>query len=171
MKTTEKKSLKDLMAMGDHQACTYTDEKTGSTGTIYIGKGDVRGDFSSQVNGKTVQSHMIENATDMYIWTDEQKQGMKVSLTAAKKVAGNVDMKTIDLNQTVSYSCKAWSIEPGSFDVPSEVTFQDFSKMMNDVGNMKLQTTGNPSNVAACSACDNLPADSQPQCKAALHCN
>lgn len=133
----EKKSLRDLMSIGQSQQCTFTDPESGSLGTMYIGTGDTRGDFVSEANGQTVNSHIISDDTSVYFWTDGQTQGYRASFDAMESVAGGTGVqKTVDVNKQVDYSCAPWVIDSAMFEMPAAVTFSDFSAMMEDVENL-----------------------------------
>ena len=166
------KSLRDFASLGSNQECTFSDSESENKGTMYIGNGDVRGDFESNLGGKKVISHMIQDENGMFIWTDGEKQGFKVSLESMDELAGKVDTTGFDLNKEVDYSCKPWSVVSSFFDAPKEIEFQDYSKLMEGVGEMmKVDTTPGATGSSSCSVCDNLPVDSQASCRTALKCN
>src|SRR5690349_6298897 len=65
-------SFKDLMAMGKPLKCdaTFTMKDTTSTGTIYVASGKMFGVFTAQVQGKTMQTHMIVVNQTVYTWIE-----------------------------------------------------------------------------------------------------
>ena len=73
--TTQKKSFFDFFSMAGSQKCTFSDSTNNSSGTVYVSGGKMRGDFQSSNNGKTNSSHMINDGTYVYIWTDGQTNG------------------------------------------------------------------------------------------------
>ena len=127
--TTQKTSLKSLMSLGANQTCTFTDAATGSSGTMYIGRGTARGDFQSTVSGRTTMSHMINDGTVVYVWMDGQAQGFKSSLDAIEKLSGSAQ-NTVNVNAEVDYSCTPATPDAAKFTVPTDVTFSDFSNLM-----------------------------------------
>jgi len=175
--TVEKKSLRELITTGGNHQCTFSDTETGSSGTVYAGNGKVRGDFQAKSNEKTTYTHMVEDGTSFNLWIDGQTKGYKMSLAAVEKmsasVMGQYQSQAVDMQKQVDYSCKPWPVDGSKFVLPSTVTFQDYTSMMQGV--MK-GTSGTPStmmqdNQAACGQCDNLPAGSaQTQCRVALKC-
>lgn len=172
-----KMSLKSLMQGSTTQTCTFSDATAKSSGTVYVGGGKMRGDFSSEVNSKPSVSHVMSDGTTMYMWTDSTKSGFKVSLSAMEKLTDNAQLQqqmqqAMDVNKQVDYSCSPWSVDASVFTAPTTVAFQDYSKMMEDASRMMKSVTGTmmPNSQAACSACDSLTGDAQTQCKAALKC-
>lgn len=167
--TTEKKSLRDLMSMGANQMCTFTDAESNSSGTMYIGSGDMRGDFVSQSQGSTFTSHLIAAGNDVYMWFEGQTTGFKTSMTDLDNISGmgTDDEKTVDVNKQVDYSCGPWAVDRSTFDLPAGITFTDFGEMMDE--SMRENGAMMETEVS-CQACDSLPSEAQAQCRAALGC-
>ena len=175
--TTEKTSLKNFMSMAGDQKCDFNDIESGSSGTVYLNSGKMRGDFSSKVGDKVTPSHMINDGKDIYIWMDDQATGFKTSLSAIEAMSGQTGVsQTMDINKEVDYSCSSWGVDPVKFTVPTDIKFQDMGAMMQNMQGLMSAApnasglTGTDMN-AACAACDNLEGDSQAQCKRALKCN
>lgn len=174
----QKASLKSIMAM-QNQECTFSDTESGSNGTMRVASGKMRGDFVSKSEKQTLNTHMISDGKDVYIWMDELQSAMKVSLTAMEdinsKALANAP-KTVDLNREVDYQCKSWTPDNSLFQVPTDRTFTDMSAMMKDAAKMmeKVKPSGEmPSasdTASACAACEQVPAEAKAQCKAALNC-
>ncbi len=175
-------SFKDLMKLSTNQQCTFTDTSTQNSGTVYGGSGKVRGDFSSVVNGTSLASHVISDGKTVYVWTDGQPQGFKMTLTEMETLPQDTTSKSVDLDKKVDYSCNAWITDNSKFQVPTTVKFSDMSKMMKDVMGQTNSKQSTPSVPAAatksledikasqCAACDSLPAASQAQCRQTLGC-
>lgn len=135
------KSLKDLIASGVAQKCTFSTSDTSgvSEGTTYVAGGKMRGDFTSTVSGKTTKSHMIADGKTTYIWVDGEKTGFKTTFeeTATAKPEGTqVSEGTasgggVDLNQKTDYKCSTWITDSSQFTPPADVKFTDFSQMFN----------------------------------------
>ena len=187
--TTQKKSLSDFFSMTGSQKCTFTDKSNNSSGTLYIGDSKMRGDFQSQDNGKTTATHMINDGKFVYIWTDGQKSGYKMSTDIVKKQAAQVTMGPennapseaqpssgpVDMHQQADYSCGGWSVDNAMFTLPQGITFTDYSTMMQ--GAMQKVTVPpqqgltNQQKQSECSQCDQVPAGAmRTQCRAALKC-
>lgn len=161
-------SMSELMTAGTAQKCTFTttDPKAGQvTGTVYLSKGKMRGDYTATVSGKSMQSHMIVDGTVGYAWVDGMSTGMKLTLdatthtTTTKSNSGMPDMKN-----KMDFSCDSWSEDDGQFTPPSNVTFSDALS-----GMMKAQGTAGAAG-DKCAVCNSLSGAPQAQCKAALGC-
>ncbi len=165
-------SMKGLLAMGIPQQCTYNDSQ-GNGGTVFVGNNKMRGDFvSKDEEDKEVKSHMITVDQTSYIWMDEEKQGFKMAWDINKVDGEDEVLPTpqpgqIDANQEVDYKCQPWILNNSVYEVPKDVTFSDFSKMLAPTG----QAGGIDVKTAQCAACDSAPEESRAQCKAALGCN
>jgi len=189
---TQKKSLSDFFSMTGSQQCTFSDKAKTSSGTIYTDNGKMRGDFQSTNSGKTMMTHMINDGTYIYYWTEGTKTGYKMSLATVKEQAAKITMAPqnnnsgeeqsptsgpVNMNQQADYSCQAWSADASKFVLPQDVTFTDYTTMMQGV--MKSvtpavmpregMTTGQKQ--SECLQCDQVPAGSmRTQCRTALKC-
>jgi len=162
------KSLKDLLSLGVTQKCTFS--QTGgsgtSEGTTYVSGGKVRGDFTTTSSGKTMITHMISDGKTSYIWTEGEKTGFKMTAIEASPSTvqtGSADTPVnsqADLDQKADYKCSGWTTDGSLFTPPTNVTFTDFSQMLNP--------SAAPSQ---CSYCDSLTGDDKTQCMAAFKCN
>jgi uncharacterized protein (UPF0333 family) len=160
-------TLKSLLTAGKPQTCSFSTEE-GSSGTVYVANGKMRGDFTSTTQGTTVTGHMILDSGYSYVWTDLTKQGMKIAIPA-EQASGSTGSQGMDVNQKVSYSCKGWTVDNTKLALPSDVTFSTF----NIPGAAAPKATGTNDGSAvnpACSACDSLPAAAQGPCKTQLNC-
>ena len=168
-----KGTLKSLLTAGIPQSCTFTND-TGASGSVYVSGGKMRGDFQTTSQGKTFSGHMIIDSGYSYLWSDAMARGMKIAMSDVQPTGtAATNSQSMDVNQTVSYSCKPWVPDSSMFTLPANVTFTTFTmpKSMGTTGAMTPPSSaGAPAN--ACSACDNLPAGpAQTACKTQLHCN
>ena len=163
--TTANKSIKDLLMMGVSQKCTFTknDTETSSTITIYMDNGHVRGDIETVASGKTVDSHMIIQGTETYIWMEGQNSGFKMAFNSntptSKPVQGQNN--SVNPDEKVDYVCSPWSADQTIFSLPANIQFSDFSKMV-------VPTVGTTNK---CDACNYLTGDAKTQCLSAMGCN
>jgi len=187
---TQKKSLFDFFSMAGSQKCTFSDQTSNSSGTVYISSGKMRGDFQSADNGKTNSSHMINDGQYVYFWSDGQNNGYKMSLTTIKQQESQVTTSPqsnsseqtpsqgVNMKQQSNYSCGPWSEDASMFTVPTNVTFTDYSSMMQGAGTgAAAQSGAAPQGMTSqqkqqeCAACNQVPAGSmRNQCLAQLHC-
>lgn len=135
------KSLKDLLAVGETQTCTFDNstEVSESSGTIYVSGGMMRGDFESvsKPTNVKVATHMIMTDGTNYVWTSESDQGFKMSLDsvagtgAATAQTGNYS--AVDYDQKMGYNCTSWRADQSVFALPKGVSFMDMSDVMKGV--------------------------------------
>lgn len=175
--TSGAQSVKDLIAAGIPQKCTFTSTEGGAStqGTTYVAAGKVRGDFGSTIDGKASVSHMISDGETTYIWQDGQMNGVKMEIPkdsqgeASTQPVDTSVGKQADLDQKMDYDCSAWIPDTSLFSPPSDVTFTDLSQMYTAPTNT---TPGTGSNGGSqCSYCDALTGDDKTQCLAAFNCN
>lgn len=168
-------SFKDLIAMGRPLKCesNFTSEGNTSTGTMYVAGGKMRGDFSSQIAGKETQMHMLVKDQTSYTWIEGTgaTMGFKMAITQNSPAQSGKTAKSVNVDQQVSYNCQSWAEDDNQFVVPSGVTFQDQSQMMQNLApKTPTPNVGSGKNPAACAACDSAPASAKAQCLAALGC-
>jgi hypothetical protein len=167
---TAQGTLKSLLAMGKSVQCSFSNAATDSakvSGTLYVAGGKMRGDFQSTSGDTSINSHMIADSQNSYIWTDMNKQGFKFSITNQQQTNTAVKSQGPDMNQTIDYSCQDWVTDSSVFTLPSDITFSSFA-----VPTITNTTGTSPTGVSSqCAVCDNIPAGSgRDACKAQLHC-
>lgn len=130
-----KKSLRDLLTLNVAQQCTFSDD--GNKGTTYISNGKVRGDFTTMVDGKSMEGHMIMSDNTNYFWTDASSTGFKMAIgeTAESSMMGKGDVasESIDIDKKGNYSCSSWVATESTFALPSGIEFTDLSQMMQNI--------------------------------------
>lgn len=172
--TDSTKSLKDLFALGTSQECTFSDD-TGNSGVVRIQSGKMSGDFTTTTPQGNMTSHMLVDGKTTYMWSDGQTTGFKMTfdVTAAAENVTTEAKNNIDLDQKLDYNCQAWGGSAASFELPSGVTFTDFSSLTipqpTEAGASGTPSSG--SNSSQCSACDSVPDSAKAACKEALGCN
>ena len=163
------KSLKDLIASGQAQKCTFNDKSASVNidGTAYVASGKMREDFNTAVGGKNIMMHMIVSDKTSYTWMDGQTTGYKMVFDPAKMAAPTGSQQSVDVNKVINYNCSNWTSDSSVFSPPANVKF-------GDIGAMMPVSSGVPSVPSAqnkCSVCDTLPAGAKAQCRTALKCN
>ncbi len=133
-------TLRDLLALGQSQKCTYssTIEGTTSDGTMYISGAKMRGDFATKttVNGTTVstESHMITDGKEMRMWTEGESMGILMENIDAQTDTKNpntpVKNDMVDLDTDMNYNCEPWTARSSFFEAPGTVTFHSMTDMM-----------------------------------------
>jgi hypothetical protein len=171
--TSGAQSLKELITANVPQKCTFsaTDETGSTEGTTYVSGGKVRSDATVTDEGETTVSHMISDGKTNYIWTDGEKNGFKMTVPeedaediSAPDSADTPVSNEVDMDQKTDYKCAAWIPDNSVFVPPTNVTFTDFSQMMEPAGSA-------PSTASQCSYCDNLSGEDKSACLSAFKCN
>lgn len=156
--STTKGSIKSLLAAGKNVNCTISYPDAGSTGTVYVSGQKMRGDFNMMVEGKPMESHMIQDGTYVYSWTGSQGAKFKVDETLKASPVPGGQQQNVDLDKEVDYKCSSWSADNSKFTVPTDVKFVDMSETMKQVPTQSGNQGTQPS------ACDQI---TDPQAKAA----
>jgi len=164
-------SLKDLLAKGVAQTCSFSNDT--NKGTVYVSGGKVRGDFDVTADGKTTKSYMIVDGNTSYIWMEGQTTGFKTTfdLQASDQPAATnaAPTESFNANQNLNYNCKPWIVNSAVFTLPAGVNFMEFG------GTPTIAPSGqaNPasgSTSSQCSYCNNLSGDAKAQCLTSLNC-
>lgn len=168
-------TLAALAARGGSWKCdvTQVSDAGSTTGTVYVSGGKVRGDFTTNgTSAGTMESHMISDGSDIYVWSSMMPTGMKMKATAQSQTDHAASSQQDYYNQNYDYRCAPWSEDAAQFTLPATVTFNDMSAMMQGVGagtDMKAKDQM-PAGMD-CSMCEQAPTeDAKAACKAALHC-
>lgn len=129
---TKNTTLKNLIGMSGSQKCTFSkvSAQMNSSGTVYVANGQMRGDFTTYVAGKTTESHMIVKNNMSYMWTSASSQGFKMSFDAVATQSDANPEPSLDPNANVEYACSAWSTDASLFTEPASITFRDMSSLM-----------------------------------------
>ena len=120
-----KGSIKNLLAAGKNQTCTIkypTAEQVGE-GTVYVSGKNLRGDFTMTSEGKTIDSHMIQDETYMYSWSSLSPQGVKMKIAELEKVQASTTAESVDLDQEADVNCSSWNVDNSMFTPPVNVNF------------------------------------------------
>ena len=169
--TTKKGSLKNLLALGGSQKCSYTYAGDGvtSSATIYLSTGKMRVDSETIMNTKTIHSHMILMDNTNYIWGDGMPQGIRMTVPDSQASVSSMPQgaQTFDINKEINYSCSSWGTDTSYFKIPTDIQFTDLTEMMNQF-NPVVKTSATVNN--QCSVCESMPEPSKTECKRALSC-
>ncbi len=130
-------SMKDLIASGKSQKCSYTNES--GSGMFYISSvGDFRGDLTSAIEGVSTNSHIIVTDNTSYYWSDGQSTGMKI-VSEDNQIVETEDIDTnsysvTDMDSSYTYKCNVWILDSSKFNLPDDVDFQSIDEMMGSYG-------------------------------------
>lgn len=158
---TTKGSIQSLFAQGKDVTCeiNYPDQQ--GSGSIFVSSKKFRGDFITDVEGKSVTSHMIHDGEGtLYVWTDASNQGTKIKYDIKELSSPDPKMSSqaAELTKEVDMRCSSWGVDTSKFTPPSSVQFMDLSTL-----NLPQNKPGTTPKIDT-SACNQI---SDPQAKAA----
>lgn len=127
--------------------CTMT--KDSDSMSYHIKGKMMAADITTMVEGKTVVSHMINDAGYLYMWQDGTKQGTKMAIPTDEEIKSMSDKAKSYQNTTpnladesdydsykdqgYTINCKPDNASTDFFTPPSDITFIDPSAMMKEV--------------------------------------
>ena len=172
-------SLKSLLALGFPQTCEFTRNDKGeeTSGIIYTDGKQMRGDFDTIGEGKTIRSHMIVDNETIYAWTEGDNVGIKMELNATPD--GDRSTQGVDVDEQLDYRCRTWPTDSSLFRLPDDVEFTDFRAMLPSVitpeSNSQLPAVSDDESATddkeqQCGVCDSLAEPARSQCRTALGC-
>ncbi len=131
----KKMAFSDFAKQGGSYKCTvtqYIDQgMTQSTeGTVYLDGGKIRGEYSTKVQGMSIDTSVIVRDGFAYTWTSMSPTGYKI---AVKDQAGDTNASangSYSWNDKMigDYNCESWSADQSKFAVPTSVTFQEIQQ-------------------------------------------
>lgn len=118
-------SLAELAQRGGAWRCTFTHETetVTSRGTVYVYGENIRGDFESDTQGITVDSHMITSDGFIYTWSPIAPTGYKVPYSLETGTGNG----SSEFRQPYDFRCDPWAVDESQFIIPSDTTFTDVS--------------------------------------------
>lgn len=140
---SSKSSLRSLLTIGKDVVCTFESSarNTESSGTVYISStGQMHGNFNSQNQIGSIESHMVVKADGMaYVWSGSQ--GTKMNFSKIDAAASSETDTSVNMDAEVEYKCSDWKRDNSKFEVPTNVTFIDIDAMMKGTlpGNIDIQ--------------------------------
>jgi len=128
-----KSSLKALAESGTNKECTINDNGQDISGKLYIGNNKLRGEFLRSTEGKQNQVSIIVLPNKQYVWDTVSKKGF---VFAFDKNDAQKPQNSVDINKEYEYSCKNWQLDENKFIQPSDVQFQDLTKLQEQIQNI-----------------------------------
>lgn len=130
-------SIKDAINQKLTLTCEFTDQ-TGATTKSYIKNGAVR---VSSVGSNDQTSEIVIKDKKMYMWDDKKKEGFVYTIpdetenSQAKSTGQDVVSVDSYLNMIDKYkdSCKVSTVDDSLFAIPTNVKFQDMSKLLEEL--------------------------------------
>ncbi len=125
--TSKKMPLSKLAFEGETYKCSVsqTAQNTLSTGTVYLDRGLVRGDFTVKYGESSMQSTFIMRDGYTYTWTSAAPTtGVKIKNDTTATVGAAINTPNgFFLDEIGDYSCEAWKADASKFILPTSVTF------------------------------------------------
>lgn len=127
-----------LVGRGGDWKCTWSFDQDGvvSEGTVWVSGDNFKSEAQVVAGGMNMTATAIGDGEYMYSWTSGMPNGMKFKLDEAERMAddpstsGQAVAQTENFAQEYNYNCEKWRADRGTFDIPSSITFTDFSAMM-----------------------------------------
>lgn len=170
--STTSSSLKDLLALGKSQKCTFSvnTEDQNSSGTFYIAGGKSRGMITAQANGTNINSNILYDGDTSYMWQEGTNTGFKFKVNEQEaKDAQTQAQGNIDPNQKFDMQCEGWSADDSMFVVPNNINFQDFSSVMPQTPSTSANVDNqNNVDVNPADICAQLPEPAKSSCEASM---
>jgi len=126
-------SIKDALSKSVSLECNYTDQE-GRASKTFIKNGAVRSDYTGKTDQETGSIIVVNKK--LYMWTADKKGFMMEvpDVTGTPNEPSNQGLSQRDnmMSDLEKYKndCKAAVVSDSLFTPPSDVDFQDFSKMM-----------------------------------------
>lgn len=99
-----------------------------NSGTMYISGKNMRGEFSTVAEGKTMTSSFISRDGYSYTWSSMTPgMGFKIKAEAetSNESAGVNGTYAWSADQIGDYNCESWVVDTTKFELPKDVTFQE----------------------------------------------
>lgn len=132
-------SVKDAVSKKMTIACDFKDE-TGGSIKSYIKDGSVRIISTGETSSKS--GDVLIKDKVMYMWDIKTKQGFIYNIPDSDDSGANSGVSEENIVSSDSYlsmidrykdSCSVSVVEDSYFEVPSDVNFQDMSKLLEDM--------------------------------------
>lgn len=125
----KKMAFSEFIKQGGSYQCVVNQYvgDTESTGEVFIDNAKIRGDFTTQTNGMTINSSAIIKDGFAYTWTSASNKGWKVPVQAVEDGNMQAVVATYSWNtdQIGDYDCKPWTADQAKFITPATITFQE----------------------------------------------
>ncbi len=126
----KKKAFSEFMKESGSYRCTvhqYVND-TDTQGTVYLHDGLIRGEYDTQVQGKTYEGTVVVREGYAYMWSSMMPGiGFKSKVTVDDEGDQSVSSGPYSFNaeQIGDYDCQPWAAVESMFEVPADVTFRE----------------------------------------------
>ncbi len=138
---TTKGSIASFLGSSETKECTYSSNVGGTqiSGTMYFADGQMRNNYSGTSEGKSQNGSMIISKESQYIWDNATKKGVKFAFNPDTPTSNTSNSgsgsQSVDVNQEYDFNCKDWTVDASQFTPPSDIAFQDLSKLQQQLQN------------------------------------
>lgn len=144
-----------LMQRGGDWKCTWSGNQDGVSieGVVYVSGDRFKSESTMVTSGMNVSAQAVSDGEFIYAWSNEAPMGVKFPLAEAESMAADVEASA-DVDAAVEaqqfaedydYACERWNADADVFAVPSNISFSDFSTMMQNAFDM--MNSGGSANV------------------------
>lgn len=103
-----------------------------NSGTVYINKGNIRGDFSTVAEGQKMDSSFIKKDNYTYNWSSAApNMGVKIAVATNTESGTDAQMQgtySWNAEQIGDYTCEEWTVDESKFSIPTSVTFTEIKQ-------------------------------------------
>lgn len=127
---SKKEPFSDFVKKGGSYKCTVNQSVGGvnTSGTTYINNSMIRGEYSSQVQGMSINTFFIARDGFTYTWNSMMPtSGFKAKIVAPTEADSSASMSasySFNAETIGDYDCSPWSVDMSKFTIPTSVTFQ-----------------------------------------------
>jgi hypothetical protein len=140
---TAKTALKDLLAGGKVEKCTWSAVENGNgvSGTLYVSGKEFRQETvttDAKTQAKS-QNYSLSDGTTIYTWGGMMGgRGIKISMASLENMvtgtpSGSPSQVNSVLNQQYQYQCEPWTADDSQFVPPTNITFSDMSQLIKNM--------------------------------------
>jgi hypothetical protein len=153
-------TIKDLMAMGQKQKCTW--ETPEAKGVVYVDGNKIRTNITMlkveeniPEEMKNMEINTIDDGQWMYTWNEGSDTGTKMKSEVIDELGDDMTETEVDMpvednmiddmmdEQAMNYKCVKWTGDKSQFIPPKNVKFQDMGAMMQNLSGTMQQNMGN----------------------------
>ncbi len=130
----KKMAFSQFVKQGGSYKCTvnqYLGEIGGPStqGVTYIDGGKIRGEYTTQAQGMSINSTFIVRDGYSYTWTSMMPtMGFKSKIVESAPAGAGASAQgaySFNSEQIGDYNCETWTADPSKFAIPSGVTFKE----------------------------------------------
>lgn len=127
----KKMAFAQFLKQGGSYKCDVSQSVSGveNKGTVYTSNEMIRGEFSTTIQGKTIDSTMVVRDGYSYSWSSALPgTGFKVKTAASvydTTTAGGSGSYSFNAEQIGDYNCETWNSDPAKFTIPTNIIFKE----------------------------------------------